>query len=420
MSALDVVVGRQPIFDRGLLVIGYELLFRPLGLQAVAGSKAQGDQMTAEVLFSSISMGIERLVGDKKVFCNASRGVLTGEIPIVLPPERTLIEIVESVVTDEAVLSGCRNLRDEGYELVLDDFTFSQGAESLLELASIVKLDLRLTEPSALRGLIERCRAFDVALVAEKVETLEDLRICEKLGFDYFQGYLLAKPRHVAGRAMDVGRLAKLQLSASLIDSECRIAELEKVVRSDPAMAHQLLQLAGVGAAGGLRRDINTIQEALVILGWRRLQSWVSLMFIADKGRGWQEGVTNALIRARMCELSAETLDRSLSDVAFTAGMVSSFDVLLGMPLDEILRSLPLASDIGDAILRGEGTLGKLIFDVIDYLMGRPEQATRSGLEETVLSSSSYRALMWAVELSSIFDVATDDTTGLAARRVHA
>jgi len=400
MPALDVVVGRQPIFDRDLSVIGYELLFRPLGFQAPFDSKIHGDQMTAEVLFSSITMGIERLVGDKKVFCNASRGVITGEVPIVLPPERAVIEVLESVAVDEEVLSGCRRLRDEGYELALDDFTWSAQAEGLLELASIVKLDLRLTDRSELSALIARCRSFDVALVAEKVETLDELRWCEELGFEYFQGYLLARPHHVAGHSMDVGSVAKVQLAARLIDSECPVAELANIVRNDPAIAHQILQLAGAGAKGGLRREITTIHEALVLLGWRRLQSWVSLMLITDRGRGWQEGVTNALIRARMCELAAKEWEPSLSDVAFTAGMVSSFDVLLNAPLDEIVESLPLASAIREAIVRGEGALGKLIADVTDYQLGRPAQAIRSGLEEDVLSSTSYRALMWAVDLT--------------------
>lgn len=405
MTALDVVVGRQPIFDRTLSVLGYELLFRPVGALVVNGSTVDHDHMTAEVLFSSINIGVDRLVGDKHLFCNASRGVLAGEVPIVLPPERTIVEVPESVVLDEDDLSGCRRLRDEGYEFAVDRFSGSTDTASILELASMVKIDIQNTEPAALPELIERCRRFDVSLVAEKVATLDELTLCEKLGFDHFQGYLLALPRYVSGRALDIGHVARLRMSARLVDSECPISELEQIVRGDPAMAHQLLQLAGVGAAGGLRRNIKTIHEALVILGWRRLQSWVSLLLIADKGRGWQEGVTNTLIRARMCELTANAIDPLLADEAFTAGMVSNFDVLLGIPLDEVLESLPLDNDLGEALLNGEGPIGRLVADVSDYLLGHPERAVRSGLQETVFSNISLKALMWAVEFSSVLDV---------------
>jgi len=405
MTALDVVVGRQPIFDHNMTIFAYELLFRPVDADSAGDSTVQGDRMTAEVLFSSINIGVDRLVSDKKLFCEASRGVLLGEVPLMLPPDRTVIEIVESVVLDEQVLAGCRRLREEGYELALDDFLPPEETEEVLEIAQMVKIDIERTQESEIPSLMQRCRAFGIRTIAENVATLDEFNRCTELGFDYFQGYLLAKPRHVNGKALDVGRLAKLRMSSQLVDSECPVSKLEQIIKSDPAMTHQLLQLAGIGAARGMRRNVKTINEALVILGWRRLQSWVALLLIADKGRGSQEGITNALIRARMCELMAKDIDPSASDEAFTVGMVSSFDLLLGMPLEEVLESLPLADDIRDALLNGSGTLGPLVADVCDYLTGHHETATRCGLPEQAFSNMALRALLWAVELSSVLDV---------------
>ena len=103
--------------------------------------------MTAQVLFNSVEIGIDRLAGDRLVFCNASRGVLVGDIPIVLPPERTVIEVLESVVIDDEVLEGCQRLLDQGFTLAMDDFTWFDGAERILEMASIVKVDLMLVQP---------------------------------------------------------------------------------------------------------------------------------------------------------------------------------------------------------------------------------------------------------------------------------
>ncbi|HUO47722.1 MAG TPA: EAL domain-containing protein, partial [Acidimicrobiales bacterium] len=260
MAALDVVVGRQPIFDRDLAVMGYELLFRTLSsrtdLERANNTAEDGDLLTADVLFGSIVIGVDRLVGDRKVFCNASRGVLTGEIPIVLPPDRTVVEILESVVPDDEVLAGCRRLREEGYTLALDDFSWFAGAEPLLEIASIVKIDLRSTKLADQVKLIERCQPFDVTLVAEKVETVDEFRRCQAMGFDYFQGYLLSRPLAVSSRSLDPNRANRLRLAARLLDAECPVSEIEKIVRCDPAMVRQLLQLAGTGAAGGLRRNL--------------------------------------------------------------------------------------------------------------------------------------------------------------------
>ncbi|HXQ59120.1 MAG TPA: EAL domain-containing protein [Acidimicrobiales bacterium] len=410
MAVLDVVVGRQPIFDQNLSVMGYELLFRSVGaptagvMNTAEAGGAHGDLLTAEVLFGSVSIGVDYLVGNKKVFCNASRGVLTGAVPVLLPPERTVVEVLETVVPDDEVLAGCRRLRDEGFSLALDDFSWFEGAEALLELASIVKIDLQITRWADMPELLDRCRGFDVDLLAEKVETTDDLRRCEEFGFDYFQGYLLARPRFVPGRALDPGQLGRLRMAARLLDRECPIAELVDVVRSDPAMTQQLLQLAGIGTARGMRRTVHSVHDALVIVGWRRLQSWVALLLITGKGRTSEEGVTNALMRARMCELAAAPLGGSMSEAAFTAGMLSCFGMLLGQPLVTVLQYLPLDNELRDAILTGGGPLGRLVTDVSDYLLGRPDEATRSGLCDSVMSAAALEALTWAVEMTSVFE----------------
>ncbi len=296
MVALDVVVGRQPIFERDLSVFGYELLFRPINAGSPAEAAGErGDQMTADVLFGSVSIGIHRLVGGKKLFCNASRGVLTGAVPVLLPPEQTVVEILEGIEPDDEVLAGCRRLRSEGFTLALDDVSSFSAAEPFLPLASIVKIDLRATDPSHLAPLVKRCRRADLAIVAEKVETIDEFRWCETLGFDYFQGYFLARPSPVPGRALDPGRVAQLRLVGRLLDHECDLAELEGIFRVDPAMTLQLLQLAGMGADRGMRRTVQTVREALVLAGWRRLQSWVALLLIGGKGQASEEELTTAL-----------------------------------------------------------------------------------------------------------------------------
>jgi len=102
-----------------------------------------------------------------------------------------------------------------------------------------------------------------------------------------------------------------------------------------------------------------------------------------------------------MCELTAGSVDWSLSDTAFAAGMLSSFDMLLDIPLDDVLRDLPLDEGVKRALLEEDGPLGRLVADVADFQLGRPQEATRSGLADTVLSSAALDALIWSVELTS-------------------
>lgn len=402
MAAMDVVVGRQPIFDRSLVVLGYELLFRTWDLDGMTFARPDGDLMTADVLFSSVAIGIDRLVANKKVFCNANRGLLTGAMPLMLPPDRTVIEIVEGVEIDDEVVEGCRRLVHQGFTMALDDFRWTEGAERLLALAKIVKLDVQDLSEDELDEIRQRCEPYDVHLLAEKVENLDQLSYCQSLGFDYFQGYLLSRPKMVPGRALDPAGASRLRLAAKLFERECTVAELERIIRTDPAMAHQLLQLAGIGAAGGMRRVVRTLREALVLVGWRRLQSWVALLLMTDRGRTDDEEMVTALVRARMAELICERVQPQQAGVAFTAGMLSSLDVLLGLPIEEILDSLPLDPDLRAAAMRGDSDIGRIIADVCDYQLGRPEASVRSGVAEDVLQVASLRALTWSVEMTTV------------------
>jgi EAL and modified HD-GYP domain-containing signal transduction protein len=114
MSRSDVLVGRQPIFDRGRNVHGYELVLRPReGVASrpdVRGAAEDGALLTSHVLFSSLHVGVDRFVGDKLMFCDVNEELLTGDIALLLPPERTVLEIPTGALYGSFAVSGARRL----------------------------------------------------------------------------------------------------------------------------------------------------------------------------------------------------------------------------------------------------------------------------------------------------------------------
>ena len=397
MGVVDLVVGRQPIFDADRRVVGYELLFRRADAPATSPGRLDGDLMTSTTLFSALGIGIGRIVGDKLAFCNADVGVLTGHVPILLPPAQTVVEVLETVDPSPEVVDGCRRLAAQGYTIALDDVASFEAAEPLLAVASIVKVDLRLVPSDELAALLERLGRHDVRLLAEKVETQEELERCRALGCDYFQGYLLARPRLVTGRTLDASSVARLRLAARLLEGDCELDEIERVVRAEPAMAYQLLQLAGVGAEDGLRRPVQSLREALVLLGLKRLQAWVAYLVRSAHGHTSEEDVVAALTRARMCELLAARLDSCLAGAAFAAGMLSSLDLLLGVPPAEALAPLSLDAGLEAAVLARSGPVGHVLADVLDHLVGEHDTATRCGLDRDARAEAGMAALAWAL-----------------------
>lgn len=389
---MQFMVGRQPIFDTKLDVFGYELLFRN-----GRGPGVDGDAMTADVLVrAGLDVGLDGLVGDKLAFVNATRPFLVGEREVSLPSEQTVIEVLEDVVHDEEVVKGCQRLVEDGYTLALDDYLWSEGDEPLLQLAAIVKLDLLATPAADLRHQVERCSAYGAKLVAEKVETAEQMARCRDLGFDLFQGYLLSRPETVEGKTLSPSRLTCLRLIERLCDPDVSAKELEQVVITDPGLSHRFLKAAGAGAAGGLRRPVSSIREGVVLLGERRMRSWTMLMLLGDSGPASAEQLAIAMCRARMSELAASVMAPGMEDSAFTVGLVSALDVLLGAPLAEIVANLTVTEDLVGALMGRTGTLGSILSDVLAWELGDDSLQPRTGLEMVTLERIYVDALRWA------------------------
>ena len=397
MPSTSVLVGRQPIFDRDLGVVGYELLFRPAPAAVMPNVNVDGDAMTADVIFSAMSLGVNRLVGGKAMFCNADRGLLTGHIPLTMPPDQTVIEILETVSPDDEVLDGCRRLAAAGFRLALDDFLWFDGAERFLELASIVKIDIQLVPPDELEALCHRCRPYGCELLAEKVETEEELERCMALGFDLFQGFALGYPRSVVGRVLDASALSRVRLAAMLLTKQLEYDEIERTVRADPGLTYQLLQVAGVGRLGESRRKVHSIREGLVLLGERKLQNWLAFLMLRRSAKRAEEQMATALIRARMCELLAAERDPALAGFGFTAGMLSAFDLLMGMSPDEVIDALNLDAQLSAAAFGDTTPMGRLVREVIAHESGLTDYAPRS-CDRDRLDSASAQAYAWTID----------------------
>lgn len=394
MDTAHVVVGRQPIFDRNLLSVGYELLFRSPAFLTAAGSDTPGDEMTASVFSGALSIGLHRLVGDKDIFCNADRGVLSGAVPLLLPPNRTTVEITDSTHYDVELEDGCRYLMKEGYRIALDDFLWFPDAERVLELASAVKIDVRRHGLEHALQLAEKVQPFGVQTVAHKLETEKELNACLDAGFDLFQGFALARPSNVSGAKLEASALGVLQISSAALDANVNMGDLERIIRRDPALTIQLLEIASIGAPGELRRPVRSIRDALVYLGVERLRSWVTLLMLRTTRNTTADELVTVLARARTMELLAGEEEGSF---AFTVGMVSALDRFLQIPGDELAQVLPLEQELLDAAFSFQGEIGQLVHMVI--------RAESAGTATPEVQAATTQALDWAMQSAELLEL---------------
>jgi EAL and modified HD-GYP domain-containing signal transduction protein len=359
-----VCLARQPIFDQNLKVVAYELLFRNSEQNEAAVDEA--DDATSCVLSNTlVEIGLNNVVGTQSAFVNfAASFILSGHCK-ALPADRVVLELLEEAEATDELVTALEGLIRDGFRLALDDFVYLPGYDRLLNLASIVKLDLRTNQETFARE-VARLKQFPVTLLAEKVETHEEYEYCRGLGFGLFQGYFFARPRLVTGQRTPSDRLTTLRLIASLNAPDMSIKEVESLIVREPVLAQKLLKFIN-STHVGLRVPVNSIAMAVALVGPGKLRSWATLLTLGRLTHCPREVLVTANIRARMCETLAKGNAAIEAETSFTVGLFSVLDALAGRPMDEILDELPLSDDVKSALLHRQGPLGANLQTVLDY-----------------------------------------------------
>ncbi len=362
-------VGRQPIYNRALDVYAYELLYRHSSDNRAAF--ADGDLATSQLIINTfMEIGLENIVGSKPAFINITGDFFTGHYPLPMSHEQVVFELLETIVPDAGVIAGVRKLVDQGYRIALDDYLLQHDTLPLLELASFVKLDVLAMEHDELARTVERLRRHDLQLVAEKVETPAHYAMCRDMGFDLFQGYFFSYPDIIQTRTATANRSVVLSLIAQLQNPEIELRQVEQLIAQDAILSFRLLRYINC-ATFGLRREVDSIRQALMLLGLGTVRNWATLLLLSQIDHHKpREMMTIALIRARMCELLSVTNPAIDSDQAFTTGLFSLLDAMLDQTMVSLLDQMPLSLPIKLALLNREGALGLLLADVIRYERG--------------------------------------------------
>jgi EAL and modified HD-GYP domain-containing signal transduction protein len=395
-ASTQALVGRQPIFDRRLEVYAYELLFRP-GPQEDR-SLVDDNQATARVIVDAVlSFGLERLAGPHRVFINVNADFLLDERPLPLPPERVVLEVLETVRVDDSVIDAVRALRARGFGIALDDFVYEASWEPLLEAAHFVKVDVRALDAPAVEALFQRLQGRGLRLLAEKVETEEEFERLRDLGFEYFQGYFLERPLVVTGQRVASSRLPVLRLLAVLQDPEVDVREVERAVAQDVRLSYKLLQSIN-SAMFGLPRAVESLREAVVHLGLNTVSRWASLIALAGFDDRPSELIVTSLVRARLCELLARAAREPSPHAYFSTGLLSTLDALMRSDMETVLASLPLADDVRRALLAREGRLGEALRCAVACEQLDQDAIAFAGLPFATISAAYADALVWSLE----------------------
>lgn len=392
-------VGRQPILDKALSTYGYELLYRAAG-QSTA-TFIDGDSASAEVALNAyLEFGLDALAGEKRAFINVTRTVLLSGFCRQLPSDRIVLEVLEDVPCDESVVKEVAALAADGYHIALDDYADDDRRLALVPFASLVKIDIEGLSDVRLRDRLSILAGSGVPLLAERVETQQDLERCAALGFTYFQGFFFARPATMRGRRIPVERVTALRVLALLSNPDTPLDMLATAVAADVKLSYQLVRAAN-SAARAPARPIESIPEALLWIGRDQLRAWLSMLGLSGMQGKAPAVLMLALIRARMCEGLAARRPDAVPGSWFMAGLFSALDLLLETPIDELLQDLPVSPEVVGALVARSGALGQTLEAVLAFERG-DWQAVRCGDFTAADFTAAYRAaLEWIADWES-------------------
>lgn len=366
----DIFVARHPILKRNSKLYGYELLFRS-SLKNYFDPTKDGSQATSNVITNTFSLfGINSVTVGKKAFINFNTEMLLGEYPSLFPKNVTVVEVLESVEVTPEIVQACANLVKKGYLLALDDFEYSEAWIPLLEMAHIIKFDIRMSGLAKVEEDLAKVEKYNVKLLAEKVETLAEYDATFAMGFDLFQGYYFCRPQIIEGKDIPGSKLQYLHILRLLQDADYSFEQMAQLISRDVSLSYKLLKY--VNSAGfGARVEVTSLQSAIALVGDVDMRKWLSLTMISyladDKP---EELLCLSIQRAVFCEEVGRKLGKGVefTKQCFLAGMFSLLDVLLGKPMDYLLEELSLADSIKKCLLeKPTSPLGIVLFLAKSY-----------------------------------------------------
>jgi EAL and modified HD-GYP domain-containing signal transduction protein len=396
-------VARQPILDAKRSLRAYELLFRDSPENRCIAEDP--DFASKKTVDTAVLFGLDALSDGHSVFLNCTHDFIVDGLPTLFPSETTVIEILESARPTAELVRAVKQLRDLGYRIALDDFVSQPGYEALIGMADIIKIDFRQSSRDECAAFVAEYSGEGRDMLAEKLETEEEFRFALDLGYSLFQGYFFSRPQVLCTKSVEGLDFNQLRILQILAKPRLDFVEIEKIIKSDPALCYRLLRFLN-SPAFYLHSEIRSILHALTLLGEEEVRKW---LMVATVVLGLQAKnphlLSTMLVRARFAELIAPAAGLPGASM-FIVGMLSLMDAVLGIPKAMLADKVAVAEDIR-AALKGEDNLLERCLELVTAFgeadWDRVEEIRRAWhIPSETLPHSYLEAVQWAKRATEI------------------
>jgi len=397
--APEISITRQPIYDENEGTFGYELEFRNSDAEfsSIDDSDPESSQIIANVF---MEIGLKLLVGDKPALINLPHSFLKEKQSIPFAKDKFILEILADTKVDAELLDAVSDLSNQGFTITLKDPDLSKENASLIKFCELIKLDFTKNDRERLSRLCEQLNPLGKSLLAYKVDSHDDFEFCKSLGFTYFQGGFLSEPKVVKYKTLPLNKMLLLQILAKTQDPDVEFDELEELIGQDVGISFKFLRLIN-SANFGLAKKVESLHQALMLLGLKEIKSWVSLVALSNIDSVPQELTDMSIMRSRFCKRLAEKAGCDNPDSFFTVGMFSLLDAIMSKSMKSILKSLPLSEEINKCLIYHQGQLGEALDCAIAHEQGEWHMIKFANLTSAEINEIYIETLEWCRSIRS-------------------
>ncbi|WP_294188024.1 HDOD domain-containing protein [uncultured Clostridium sp.] len=392
---MDIFIARQGIYDKNGKVVAYELLYRN-SMENSYNPLIEDEVSTYKVIENISSFGLDILTNKKRAFVNFSEALIMKDIATLLPKENVVIEVLETVNPSEEIINKLLSLKDLGYYIALDDVVEVEHIVKFIGVIDIVKVDFRLATSEARKKIAYICNKYNIDMLAEKVETSEELNEAKELGYIYFQGYYYSKPSIFLGKDIAVKNTSIFMLLVELIKENYDIDKVEYIMKTDVALTYKFLKFINSSYFNFLQ-EIKSIRQAIILIGREELRKWLSILTVVEMSSINSGYANSIIIRAKFCEEISNIISSNYAPQAFMVGLFSNMHQMIEKNIDYVVKELPLNSEIKNALL-GEQNVLK---DILDLALAY-EKVDSDKITEMRKKMSINEDLLWRIYSKSI------------------
>lgn len=395
---MDIFLARQAIYDRENNIVAYEMLFRN-SQENKFSFDINEDNATIRLITNCVTIGLDKIISDKKAFINFTKGLILKDIASILPKEKVRIEVLENVEADEEIINELQNLKDKGYTIALDDVNNEADYNRFGNIISIYKIDFRATGVKKREEIIREIKQGNPSaqILAEKIETEEEYKEALENGYDLFQGFYFSKPTMIQSKDILIRNQSCFSIITELMKEDFDINVVEKLIKTDVAISYKIIRILN-SASFSFVQKISSIKQAIMMLGKEELRKWLTMIAISEVKSDNKELNNNAIIRGRFAELIAEKCAKDKAAEAFMAGLFSNLDIYMQRNMKDIVEDLPVEEELKRALVDRKNTLGYILNIVEAYEFMKIERISYYAEKINVDNSTIVQLYVEAIE----------------------